>query len=94
MSSHKKTLNDLIKLADMGRLGRSFDRKVSEIRFSDGTFHAAVNGSEGAVWSPRIKVEGQRTFSCTCPDHKKQRGAKGPCKHVIVLANTTLETLF
>ena len=94
MSTHKKTLNDLVNLGEMGRIGRSFDRKVSEIKFSDGTFYAAVDGSEGAVWHPRIKVEGKRTFGCTCPDHKKQRGAKGPCKHVIVLANTALEQLF
>jgi len=91
------TLDALLALGETGRTARSERRPMRSIESTDTSWLGEVVGANGrVVWRPRIKVVGKRSFGCTCPDHQKQRGAKGPCKHVISLAGAAkdeIETL-
>ena len=85
------TLNALLNLSESGRMDRSEDRPCRVVRLDQGTFRGECVGEDGkVVHHPRIVVEGRRAFGCTCPDHARQRGTKGPCKHVISLAKAAL----
>lgn len=86
------TLTTLISLGEEGRLDRSEDRPCQGVSFDRMNFHGWCRGEDGVVvHRPRITVlEGRRSFGCTCQDHQKQRGAKGPCKHVLSLAKMAL----
>tara|TARA_Y100000310_G_scaffold283650_1_gene305789 strand:+ start:2090 stop:2413 length:324 start_codon:yes stop_codon:yes gene_type:complete len=85
------TLNALIALGEHGRMDRSEDRPCRSVASDQTSWRGEVVGANGRViHRPRIVVVGQRTFGCTCPDHRKQRGAKGPCKHVLSLAKAAL----
>ena len=92
----KSSLDRIVAIADTARLGRSKFRKVEDLLWdaTSVTFQGrCVGQSGGNVWSPRIVLNPrQRTFGCTCPDHKKN-SHKGPCKHVISLAKAARETL-
>ncbi len=88
------TLNALLGLGEHGRAARSENRPCRTVASDTAAWRGEVVGSNGkVVYHPRIVVVGQRTFGCTCPDHRKQRGAKGPCKHVISLAKAALEEI-
>jgi hypothetical protein len=95
---HYKTasLSRIVAIADPARSGRSKFRKVADLTWdaSTTTFKGRCVGQRGtSVWEPRIVLNPtNRTYGCTCPDHKKQGGC-GPCKHIISLAKAALETL-
>ncbi len=85
------TLTALIALGERGRMGRSEDRPCRTVASDNTAWRGEVVGANGkVVHRPRIVVVGQRTFGCTCTDHRKLRGSKGPCKHVLSLAKAAL----
>ena len=89
------SLSRIVAIADPARAGRSKFRKVEDLSWdaSTTTFKGRCVGHFNAVWEPRIVLNPtNRTYGCTCPDHKKQ-GSCGPCKHIISLAKAALETL-
>ena len=90
------SLDRIVAIADPARAGRSKFRKVADLLWDAPTasFTGRCVGQGGAsVWEPRITLDpNQRTFGCTCPDHKKP-SRTGPCKHVISLAKAARETL-
>ena len=87
-----KALNDIVEMAEDGRLNRSLTRPVKFVKWTAKTFswNGTAQGQQGQTYRPRVRVMNGRTFGCTCPDHHKTRGAKGPCKHVISLAQCVI----
>lgn len=93
-NANEAALRRLVDMAEEGRLERSEDRPCRFVEFDGRMWRGEIRGQGKAVWRPRITVFGkQRSFGCTCHDHKKQKGQVGPCKHVISLAKAGLEEL-
>ncbi|MDH3968988.1 MAG: SWIM zinc finger family protein [Rhodospirillales bacterium] len=69
-------LNDARKILDKGG--------VRDIETTGGTVEAFVAGS-GVDHRVRLTVDG---FRCTCPWFSRNKGAAGPCKHVLALQLT------
>lgn len=83
---HKQILGDLLVKAEPGRLTRSKDRLIAKVEWTGTQWKGQCVGQKDRIHHAIITVVGQRAFRCSCQDHFKQRGHKGPCKHVISLA--------
>ena len=90
MAHTSKDLQDLQRLADRGRENRSHARTAPIIRWVGNKITAHVTGSGENVYRTRITLGQKRSYGCDCQDHRKQRGRKGPCKHVILVAREVL----
>ena len=92
-AQHDHDLTRLLAMADPRREARAEKRPCENVAWDGVKWAAKVDGSWGQTYHPRIQLVGARTFSCNCQDHKKLRGAKGPCKHVISLAQAALDEI-
>jgi hypothetical protein len=90
-NQHDNALTTLLSRSERGRAYRASQRPCEAPEWDGVAWTGEIEGTGGRVYFPRIQLVGARTFACTCPDHKKQRGSKGPCKHVISLAEAALE---
>lgn len=94
-SQNRDALNTLLSKADPRRADRAEDRPMKRAEWTGSRWVGECEGAhQGEVYHPRITLEGQRSFNCTCQDKVKHAREVGPCKHVISLARVGLQHLW
>ena len=88
---HRASLELLISRGESGRVQRADTRPMAnEPEWTAGRWVGECAGQEKRTQRPVIRLEGRRSFNCTCTDKARKGRTLGPCKHVISLARKAL----